>query len=201
MLQTRPEAIKLKRFVKIVKKEVPSYLSDTLPATRGISLPGCRNPENFKLIKTRTETYRKSFIPASLSYWNELDLKNRTIQYAKNMGKTSPNPLYFEGTRDVNIKHAQLRMKCSKLNLHLFLLHVVDSPACSCGFNDEDSNHYLLYCPNYNLERQNMLRALSITFPNYEINEKLLLFGSEDLSVVANKNIFKIVHSFIRESK
>ena len=39
----------------------------------------------------------------------------------------------------LGIRHAQLRMKCSRL--HLFSVHDVDSPACPCGHDCEDSNH------------------------------------------------------------
>ena len=72
------------------------------------------------------------------------------------------------------VKHAQLRMKCGKLNFHLFSLHVVDSPACLCGHNREDSNHYLLRCPLYHQARNmllNEIRELTMT----DISCELLL--------------------------
>ena len=67
----------------------------------------------------------------------------------ENLHKVKPNELYYYGNRSTNIKHAQLRMKCSRLNAHLYNLHVVDSPGCSCGHDIEDNNHYLLICPLY----------------------------------------------------
>ena len=60
----------------------------------------------------------------------------------------------------VSVKHAQLRMKCSKLNFDLFSPHVVDSPACPCGHNREDLNDYLLQCPLYFQARNKMLHAI-----------------------------------------
>ena len=71
------------------------------------------------------------------------------------------NPLIFEGSRLNNIKHAQLRMNCSKLNTHLFLLHVSDTTQCSCGYEMEDTEHYLLQCPLYNIPRQTMLNSIT----------------------------------------
>ena len=53
------------------------------------------------------------------------------------------NPLFYKGSRLNNIKRVQLRMKCSKLNADLFLLHVVDSPECICG-NDVENSDFLL---------------------------------------------------------
>ena len=58
-------------------------------------------------------------------------------------------------------------MKCSKLNFHLFSLHVVDSPACPRGHDCEDSNHYLLQCPLFYQARNrviNEIRELTMTF-------------------------------------
>ena len=64
------------------------------------------------------------------------------------------------------IKHALLRMKCSKPDFHLFSLHVVDSPGCPCGNDCEDSNHYLLQCQLFfqaiNM-MMNVIRKLTMT--------------------------------------
>ena len=98
----------------------------------------------------------------------------------------------------MNIKHAQLRMKCSKLNYHLFLLHVTDSPACPCGFDTEDANHYLLHCPLYLVERQVMQQSVSNVI-NIDVN--ILLFGSKDLDFKTNQLIFTAVHKFINDTK
>ena len=44
------------------------------------------------------------------------------------------NELYNGFTREANIAHAQLRMQCSNLDGHLYNLHVIDSPKCSCSW-------------------------------------------------------------------
>ena len=114
--------------------------------------------------------------------------------------RKEPNVLFYEGSRSDNIKHAQLRMKCSKLNSHLFMLHVTDSPECLCGNNDEDANHYLLYCPLYHIQRQKMLYSLNNDLNINYVDYKLLLYGSDTLDLKTNKSIFKAVHTFISES-
>ena len=50
------------------------------------------------------------------------------------------NKLFIVGKE--NVKHAQLHMKCSKLNVHPFSLQVSDSGACEC--RREQSFHITL---------------------------------------------------------
>ena len=63
-------------------------------------------------------------------------------------------------------KHTQLRMKCSLLSGHLYDLHVVDSPACPCGFDFEAINHFFFNCPLFGAERTELLKNL-VTFRYY----------------------------------
>ena len=95
--------------------------------------------------------------------------------------------------------NAQLIMKCSGLNFHLFSLHVVDSPACPCGHDCEDSNHYLLQCPLFYKARNmllNEIRELTMT----DISCELFLYVSADLGIAINKKVFDAVHRFINET-
>ena len=45
---------------------------------------------------------------------------------------------------------AKLRMGGSNLNGHLYSMKLIDSPACSCGFINENEFHFFLVCPLYN---------------------------------------------------
>ena len=72
------------------------------------------------------------------------------------------NPLFFHGNRQSSIKHAQLRMIRWKLNHPLFLLHVINSAACECGFDCEDNKHYLLSCPLFHKDRITMFVDISL---------------------------------------
>ena len=97
----------------------------------------------------------------------------------------------------MNVIHAQMRMSCSKLNAHLFLLHVKDSPSCNCGLDVEDNNHFLLYCPLYVNIRQRLFHAI-INFT--EISEEVLLYGNSMLSCKENTRLFLAVHCYIKDS-
>ena len=93
--------------------------------------------------------FRNSFIPSAIKSWNKTLQKNRNLEHFKDSLKLTHNFLYYIGARLVNISHTQLCMNCSNLNVHLFQLHVVDSPDCSHGYNLEDVSHFLFYCPLY----------------------------------------------------
>ena len=137
-LESRREAIKFKNFSKIVNKDAPEYLFELLPDTVG-ARRNLRNAAEFQKVLCRTETYRSSFFPQCINTW-----KNNT---QKEFKVPSSNPLFYYGKRETSVKVAQLRMKCSRLNAHLKELHVVDSEACTCGHNVEDTNHFLFNCP------------------------------------------------------
>ena len=198
-LTDRREGVKLKNFLKIMSNEIPQYLQSLIPEKIGTKRPQSRNPDNFYSMRSRIETYRLSFIPSSVRLYNSLDIVDRSFEYANSLMKRPSPLLFYHGSRSSGIKHAQLRMKCSKLNFHLFSLHVADSPACPCGNDCEDSNHYLLQCPLFYQARNKLLneiRALTMT----DISCELLLYGSTDLGIELSKKVFAAVHRFIDES-
>jgi hypothetical protein len=199
-LAERRQSSKLKCFIKIVNNEAPSYLGGLLPPKIGLNRPASRNAEHFCIPKCRTQTYQSSFIPSAIKMWNNCAPEQRTIEYAiKNMSKES-HLLYYLGDRSTNVKHAQLRMQCSKLNAHLFSLHVVDSPQCTCGYNMEDNKHYLLNCPLYTLPRVKMLQSIQNIGINV-LHVDTLLYGINEIDYSSNKDIFKAVHIFIEETE
>ena len=70
------------------------------------------------------------------------------------------NTLFNFGKRNSNAKYSQMRMQCSKLNVHLFNHHVTDFPSCICVHYIEDNEHYLLHCPLYVVHKNKMLQTL-----------------------------------------
>ena len=85
------------------------------------------------------------------------------------------------------VLHARLRNKCSSLNSDLFKSNLVPSASCSCGYKNECSEHFLLYCNKFNLLRNNMLIELNmLDMRGLPVNIDILLFGNDDLSVVIN---------------
>ena len=107
------------------------------------------------------------------------------LTYADSLFKKPRPPLLYYGSRTNNYKHAQLRMKCSrpKLNFHLYSLHVLDSPACPCGHDREDSNHYLLHCPLYFQARITMLNKIRHLTRTHISCDLLLDMGHQSLTL------------------
>ena len=199
-LSERRSSNKLKQLIKITNNATPAYLRNLIPSKIGETRPNSRYADDFKLPKSRTETFRRSFVPSSVKMWNDLPKHERNEDSIAKKSNTISNELYYEGSRETNVKHAQLRMECSKLNGHLYQLHVIESPACQCGHDYEDSNHYLLHCPLHNLIRHNMFQSLHTNVHINEINSSTLLFGLNRVDFKTNKSIFKAVHTFIKES-
>ena len=141
-----------------------------------------------------TGPFRSSFMPSSVMLWNE------KRNYFLKRQRTFANPLYYLGNRETSIKLAQLRMECSKLNAHLVKLHVSDNASCICGFNNEDTSHYLLNCPLYVNERRVMLQKVN-NLGIVVINVETLIKGVKDLNFETNVLLFKAILSFIEETE
>jgi hypothetical protein len=89
-------------------------------------------------------------------------------------------------------------MECSDLKAHLFNLHVIDSPACPCSHNFEDTKHFLMDCPLYFAQRLVLMNTVSNLT---EFTVHTLLFGDDSLNYNDNVIITLAVQDFIRDSE
>ena len=200
-LSSRRENVKLVNMHKIVHDNAPTYLCNLIPKDIETNRYNLRNQGNIKIPRTRTETFKKSFIPSATNLWNNLPSNQKLLDYDNFKDSLKPddtaNKLYYLGSRANNVKHTQLRLNCSKLNGHLYLLHVLDNPSCPCGSNNEDSFHYLYVCPLYRNQRQALFQSIA----HFNItNWQMLLFGNTDLDFDANSQLFSAVHTFIENT-
>jgi hypothetical protein len=108
-----------------------------------------------------------SFIPSTVSLWNNFDLNIRNspniscIKYRIIKENTIKSPEYYgEGSRKLSILHARLRHQCSLLNSDLFRINITNDPKCQRGAPFEDSIHYLMECSLYQNERDCLFRNL-----------------------------------------
>jgi hypothetical protein len=88
-------------------------------------------------------------------------------------------------------------MNSSSLNEHQFIRNLVDSPNCSGG-QVESTSHFFISCKKYTDLRNELM--YTINYP-VTIDLKLLLKGSDTLSVDQNIDIFIKVQNFILKSK
>lgn len=189
---------------KIINKEAPDYLCNLIPNLVGDQHNHfTRQVNNIVNIRTRTSFYSEYFLPSTISIWNNLPLEIRnSTSLCAFKNKLEPRSIaspkyYYSGSRQGQILHTRLRMNSSSLNEHLFLRNLIDSPNCTCG-QVESTQHFLLHCNKYNQIRAETLYTINYNLP---VNVKLLLYGSDQLTLDQNINVFKIVQSFIVRSK
>ena len=162
--------------------------------------------QNITVPLCRTEISHKSCIPSSISAWNSLDIELRnspslaSFKYQlKKLQNNSSVPTYYRtGSRYLSVLHARIRNNCSNLLSDLYINHLSPSPTCSCSEEVEDADHYFFNCPNYNNERDALLRANRDFYP---LNIYTLLFGNENLTAEENTIIFTAVHTFIKDTR
>ena len=87
----------------------------------------------------RTNIYKKSFLPTTISEWNAFPIDIRSLETLRAFNSLldrenpQPNRLFFWGERKVHVIHTRIHKKCSSLNQHLYFRNVVNSPLCRCG--------------------------------------------------------------------
>ena len=103
----------------------------------------------------------------------------------------------------------QLRVGLSKLNFHKLKKNFEDTVNPMYPTNDgvEDTEHFLLLCPSFALQRQNrlaeilpLLRPFGYANLSNEVLTQLLLFGDENLPNDVNRNILERTLQFIKET-
>ena len=101
------------------------------------------------------------------------------------------------------------RVGLSPLKVHKKLHNFQDTPdgTCLCTLNAETTLHFLLECPNFNVQRYELFEVVNpIIMANdmYDVrNNKmvhLLLYGHEKLNLCDNKAVLKATINFIGKS-
>ena len=102
------------------------------------------------------------------------------------------------GERKYNILLTRLRRSCSSLHADLFRVNtcIIQSTACDCGINIENTKHYMFESNLYN-EQRNALFLSLITIPNISLD--LLINGSSDFPVETNTTIILAVLKFNKD--
>ena len=85
--------------------------------------------------------------------------------------------------------HIHLQTNCSSLNQDRFHKNISDTTHCTCG-SMEYADHFLLACPLYYEQRQELFWIISLICP---ISVNVLLFGNSNVSYKNNITIFEAV--------
>ena len=102
-----------------------------------------------------------------------------------------------------------MRVGLSKLNFHKFKHNFRDTINPMCPTNDgiEDTEHFLLLCPSFDVPRRDLLAGVSVllrplghTNPSNEFLMRILLYGDKDFPASLNKDILLLTLRFIHET-
>ena len=190
-------------FYKIINNLTPLYTRDPIPALHQ-SQYSLRKRDVVGRIGARTEKFQSSFYPNCICEWNKLGPEIRlapsvAVFKAKLLSIIRPPTKSVFGIYDpIGLSYlSQIRVGLSKLNFHKFKHNFRDTVNPMCPTNDgtEDTEHFLLLGPSFDVQRRDLLAEVSqLVRPFVQINSlshvvliKLLLYGDKDLSDNMNK--------------
>ena len=215
-LNSRRWTRRLTLFYKIINNFTPSYTRDPIPPLYR-SQYSLRRQDAVGRIVTRTEKFNSSFYQNCIQEWNTLDPEIRlapsvAVFKKKLLSIIRPPAKSVFGIHDpLGLSYlSQLRVGLSKLNFHKFKHNFKDTLNPLCPTNDgiEDTEHFLLLCPSFDVQRRDLLAEISqLLQPFVQINNlsntvliKLLLYGDKDLSDSINKSILQLTINFIHKT-
>ena len=197
-------------FLHLKTTQHPEYLFSHIPPERKITY-NLRNPGAFPEKGSRTARFSNTYFQNVITEWNLLnsDVRNSESLAAfkrKLISTVRPLKNTIYGVYDiVGVRRlTKLHMEFSPLNEHRFW-HNFDclSPICACGCAIEDNQHFLLHCHLFSTMRIDLFGQLTdipgLDITNLESNAlcELLLFGSSQLNVMANRIILEATIAFI----
>ena len=167
--------------------------------------------DNISNIKTRSNFFRNSFFPSTITEWNKLDcdIRNRvSLNIFKLLLLKFVRPV-ANSIFDINNPYGlklltRLRLGLSHLRYHKFRHNFQDciNPMCDCDLETETTTHFLLHCPLFQSARQSLLMIIkkideSILKKHDELITKALLYGDDKFDLSCNKSIISSTIEFI----
>ena len=211
-LSDRRWARRMTIFYKINNGLAPTYLSEHIPQRNDITFDLPNRVDSTPFI--RTDRYGNSFYPYTIKAWknleNEAKLKPSVQSFKKHLSDFNRPPGHsLYGVSDKNgIKLlTKIRVTFSDLRDHRFNHNFnCENPLCSCGMEDESSEHFFLHCPLHLAQRSTLLSKISAIissdvtiFPDEHLHH-ILIYGSNVYNSVSNRLILTETITFIRNS-
>ena len=194
---------------KIENNNTPSYLKEKLPF-HDRNFPNC-----FRERRCRTDRFKKSFFPNSVSNWNIFirhfpnipspnSLKSHLQSFFRPIMKSIFHIHDPSGTRYL----FQLRLGLSPLRSHKKHHSFEDTPSdlCRCGIGTEDTNHFLFECPFFAIQRAALAAKVITILTRNNLNhlgnaEDIYLYGNDSIIDIDNKNILLATITYIKDTK
>ena len=197
---------------KIMRNEAPDYLTNSIPScTHTVKTRNCHIPT----YHCRTECFKYSFFPSTLTDWFKLDenirnsesissFKKKLLSFIRPVQRSTFNIFDPIGIKLLT----RLRLDLSHLNEHRFRHNFQDclNPLCSCSLEIENTVHYLLHCHHFSTIRIDLMNSVSSVLSNFESlhdnsKKEILLYGDSFLDQNKNKFILEATLTFIKNSE
>ena len=157
------------------------------------------------------DKFARSFFPYISKIWNNLPSKTQTMNLPDFKAqlkldlKPEKNKTFSIGPKTTNSLITRFRTNRTDLNQNKFTIGLTDDPSCDCHAKYESSEHYLLDCFLYTVERQNLFTLVEQFVPTFTNKSKKLKFSiltrgldnSNPDNYHTNKNISLAVQYFI----
>ena len=203
-------------FYKIINNLTPLYTKEPISPLQQPNYP-LRSQDVVGRVRARTEKFQSSFYPNCISVWNKLDSEIRIAPSvsafkAKLLSIIRPTAKSLFGIFDpIGLSYLlQIRIGLSKLNFHKFKHNFRDTinPMCSTNDGIEDTEHFVLLCPAFDIQRRDLLTGVSeLLRPVVQIDTlsnnvlvQYLLYSNKELSNDVNKNMIKKTIYFIHKT-
>ena len=162
-----------------------------------------------------TNSFRNSFFPYTVTEWNKLDNKIKSLTYLelfkiRLFDFVRPSKTNNFGIHDpVGLKLlTRLRLTLSHLRAHKFKHNFQDTlnPLCSCDLSCEDNMHFFLHCHFFVQQRRALFdrlknKGVSVIPKTPKKILDTLLYGDSELDDDTNKEILSTTISFIKDSQ
>ena len=211
-LKLRTKLRLLCTFYKIKTTCLPSYLFCLI--TNTVHSYQTRTMDNVTKYQCRTEAFKSSFFPWTITEWNSLDLQIRNLSYTAfrkhfiDEFRLVPNSV-FNIHNPVGIKLlTRLRLGLSHLNEHRFnhKFQNCTNPKCVCSSENESTTHFSLHCSFYIPVRATLFDKLKEIVSNLQdfsdqTVTEMLLYDSRNLKDNQNSQILNYTIKYIMDSK
>ena len=193
---------------------MPKYLysSLTFPSQENYPLRLALSNKTY-VIPSRTKSFKKTFFPYCINEWKNLNAEIRnakSIHIFKKMivNENKENSL-FSVYDPLGVKLlTRLRLQFSNLNEHKFRHGFGDivNPMFGCNAEIEDTEHFLLRCHFYYIQRfefSNNINKFDPSFTQLDTKEKvnILLYGyPPNKPNTLNQDVIKFVINFLKKS-
>jgi len=209
--------LKLCLFFKIKNNLTPPYLRSLIPRDNQTQYR-LRSASNATLPipYSRLSSTRNAFVHSTVKLWNTLHLDVRSapslsmfkrrvklVLFKQHNNKFLPSLYCRMPLGKASVFLSRLRMGLSALNFHRFTYNFIPHKSCpNCNYESENIVHFLFQCPTYAAPRAVLLESLSSLIPNEILSElavleQYLIFGSSELPVKTNLEIFSLVSRYL----